>query len=91
MGRSLALSEIMDKGQCGHSGLIFSQDPYTMMHMVKMLVIEVMRNATSKVGQHLNLRLLGTLQPGAPADIISVKGDPSHCFKILEYPDLVMP
>ncbi len=30
MGRSLALSEIMDKGQCGHSGLIFSQDPYTM-------------------------------------------------------------
>jgi imidazolonepropionase-like amidohydrolase len=27
---------------------------------------------------------------GAPADIIAVKGDPSHNLKILEYPDLVM-
>ncbi|MGR9014613.1 MAG: amidohydrolase family protein, partial [Gammaproteobacteria bacterium] len=32
----------------------------------------------------------GTLQPGAPADMIAVKGDPTQALKILEYPDLVI-
>ncbi|WP_411725565.1 hypothetical protein [Methyloglobulus sp.] len=31
-----------------------------------------------------------TLLPGAPADIIAVKGNPFDKFKILENPDLVM-
>ena len=30
------------------------------------------------------------MTPGAPADIIAVKGNPFKRFKILEYPDLVM-
>jgi len=34
--------------------------------------------------------LLGTIAPGAPADIIAVKGNPFERFKLLEYPDLVI-
>jgi hypothetical protein len=41
-------------------------------------------------GEHLNFPLLGTLQQGAPADIIAVKGNLAHNLKILEYPDLVL-
>lgn len=55
-----------------------------------MQLINVLRSATSKSGQHLNIPLLGTLQPGAPADMIAVKGDLTHNLKLLEYPDLVM-
>jgi imidazolonepropionase-like amidohydrolase len=69
---------------------IDAQELISMKHMTKMQAIDVLRSATSKAGHHLNLPLLGTLQPGAPADMIAVKGDPSHSFKILEYPDFVM-
>ncbi|MDO8343134.1 MAG: amidohydrolase family protein [Cellvibrio sp.] len=61
-----------------------------MMQMVQMQPIDILRSATLKAGQHLNIPLLGTLQPGAPADIIAVEGNPTHAFKILEYPDLVI-
>ncbi len=30
------------------------------------------------------------MNPGAPADLIAVKGNPFERFKILEYPDLVV-
>jgi imidazolonepropionase-like amidohydrolase len=53
-------------------------------------VINVFKAATSKAGEHLGIPGLGTLKPGAPADIIAVKGNPFERFKILEYPDLVM-
>jgi hypothetical protein len=53
-------------------------------------VVNVFRSVTSKAGEHLGLAPLGTLTPGAPADIIAVKGNPFERFKILEYPDLVM-
>jgi imidazolonepropionase-like amidohydrolase len=33
---------------------------------------------------------LGTLTPGAPADLIAVHGNPFTHFKLLEYPDLVI-
>jgi imidazolonepropionase-like amidohydrolase len=69
---------------------IDAQELMYMMHMAKMQPIEVLRSATSKAVEHLNLPLLGTLQRGSPADIIAVKGDPTHTFKILEYPDLVI-
>jgi len=69
---------------------IDAQELMYMMHMAKMQPIEVLRSATSKAAEHLNLPLLGTLQRGSPADIIAVKGDPTHTFKILEYPDLVI-
>lgn len=69
---------------------IDAQELMTMMHVANMQPIEVLRSATSRSGQHLNSPLLGTLRPGAPADMIAVKGDPTHALKILEYPDLVM-
>jgi hypothetical protein len=69
---------------------IDAQELTAMMDMAKMQVIDVLRSATSKSGQHLNIPLLGTIQPGAPADLIAVKGDPSHALKTLEYPDFVM-
>lgn len=53
-------------------------------------VVNVFKAATSKAGEHLGMAPLGTLTPGAPADIIAVKGNPFERFKILEYPDLVM-
>ncbi|MDV6343405.1 amidohydrolase family protein [Nitrosomonas sp. Is37] len=53
-------------------------------------VINVLKAATSKAGEHLGLAPLGTLVPGAPADIIAVRGNPFEKFKLLEYPDLVI-
>lgn len=69
---------------------IDAQELIAMMQMSHMDVIEVLRSATSKSGRYLNSPLLGTLQSGAPADMIAVKGDPIHALKTLEYPDLVM-
>ena len=69
---------------------IDAQELIYMMQMAKLDVMDVLRAATSKAGQHLSLPLLGTLQKDAPADIIAVRGDPAHNLKILEYPDLVM-
>jgi imidazolonepropionase-like amidohydrolase len=34
--------------------------------------------------------LLGKLTPGAPADVIAVRGNAFERFKRLEYPDLVI-
>ena len=69
---------------------IDAQELMFMMQMGNMETLEVLRAATSKAGEHLGLPLLGTLQPGAPADLIAVRGDPTHNLKNLEYPDLVI-
>ncbi|WP_411726780.1 amidohydrolase family protein [Methyloglobulus sp.] len=69
---------------------IDAQELIYMMHTAKMQPLDILRTATSTAGQYLNIPLLGTLQSGAPADIIAVKGDPTHDFKVLEYPDLVI-
>jgi hypothetical protein len=69
---------------------IDAQELMYMMHAANMPALEALRSATSKAGRHLGLPLLGTLQPGAPADMIAVKGDPVHALKILEYPGFVM-
>ena len=69
---------------------IDAQELLYMMQLGKMEIIEVLRAATSKAGQHLGFPLLGTIQRGAPADIIAIKGDPAHNIKNLEYPDLVI-
>ncbi|MFI3158517.1 MAG: amidohydrolase family protein [Methylococcaceae bacterium] len=53
-------------------------------------VVNVFKAVTSQAGEHLGLAPLGTLTPGAPADIIAVRGNPFQKFKILEYPDLVL-
>jgi hypothetical protein len=69
---------------------IDAEEIIAMMHAANMQPVDVLRSATSKSGRHLNIPLLGSLQPGAPADMIAVKGDPTRALKILEYPDLVM-
>lgn len=69
---------------------IDAQELMYMMQMGKIGLIDVLRTATSKAGRQLDLPLLGTLQQGAPADIIAVRGDPAHNLKILEHPDLVI-
>lgn len=66
------------------------QELMYLMQMARMELADVLRAATSKAGQHLGMPLLGTLQPGAPADIIAIKGNPVHRLKLLEYPDLVI-
>jgi hypothetical protein len=69
---------------------IDAQELMYMRQMGRMELIDVLRAATSKAGQQLNIPLLGTLQRDAPADIIAVRGDPAHNLKTLEYPDLVI-
>lgn len=69
---------------------IDAQELMFMMQMGNMETLEVLRAATSKAGEHLGLPPLGTLQPGAPADLIAVRDDPTHNLKNLEYPDLVI-
>lgn len=60
------------------------------MRTVGMAPLDVLRAATSRTGQVLGLSPLGTLAPGAPADLIAVRGNALADFKRLEYPDLVM-
>lgn len=69
---------------------IDGQELLYLQHLAGMTPSDVIRTATSKAGQYLNIPLLGTLLPGAPADLIAVKGDPIQKLKLLEYPDLVM-
>ncbi|MEO6421910.1 MAG: amidohydrolase family protein [Candidatus Nitrotoga sp.] len=69
---------------------IDAQELIYMMQMAQMKPIDILRSATLKAGQHLNIPLRGNLQSDAPADIIAVKGNPTHAFKILKYPDLVI-
>ncbi|MGZ5026988.1 MAG: amidohydrolase family protein [Methylobacter sp.] len=69
---------------------IDAQELIAMMHAANMQPIDVLRSATSKPGRYLGIPLLGTLQSGAPADMIAVKGDPVRAFKLLEYPGFVM-
>jgi imidazolonepropionase-like amidohydrolase len=61
-----------------------------MQHVLGMSPEEVLKAATSDAGKELGSNLLGTLLPGAPADLIAVPGDVVKNFKALEYPALVI-
>lgn len=79
--------------EIGHDNVpwgINGEEMHLMMHLTGMSVVDIFRSATSKAGERLGIPGLGTLTPGAPADIIAVKGNPFEKFKLLEYPDLVM-
>ena len=69
---------------------IDAQELQLMRHLAGMSAIEVVRAATSDAGVELGMAPLGTLSPGAPADIIAVRGNPFDDLKLLEYPDLVI-
>lgn len=85
--------------EIGHDNVpwgINGEELHMMLHLTSgqsidlMDVVNVLKAATSKAGEHLGLAPLGTLAPGAPADVIAVRGNPFEKFKILEYPDLVI-
>ena len=61
-----------------------------MMQWGQMTPLKVLEAATAKAGEQLGVPLLGTLQAGAPADMIAVKGDATVNLKNLEYPALVV-
>ena len=69
---------------------IDAQELMYLVHVAGMRPLDVLRTATSTAGQYLNIPLLGSLLPGAPADLIAVKGDPLQNLKLLEYPELVV-
>ena len=69
---------------------IDAQELIYMMSMTNMQPLDILRSVTSKSGRYLGIPLLGTLQLGAPADMIAVQGNPMQDLKILEYPDFVM-
>ena len=85
--------------EIGHDNVpwgINGQELHSMLHLTSgefidfTDVVNVIKAATSKAGEHLGLAPLGTLTPSAPADIIAVRGNPFEKFKILEFPDLVI-
>jgi imidazolonepropionase-like amidohydrolase len=69
---------------------IDAQELQLMHHVAGMSTEEVLRAATSDAGKELGMEPLGRLEPGAPADLIAIKGDVELNLKTLEYPDLVM-
>jgi imidazolonepropionase-like amidohydrolase len=69
---------------------IDAQELQLMRRVTGMSAIEVFRTATSEAGKELGMAPLGSLIPGAPADVIAVRGNPLENLKILEYPDLVI-
>jgi len=85
--------------EIGHDNVpwgINGEELHIMLHLTSgdsidfMDVTNVIKAATSRAGERLGIPGLGTVAPGAPADIIAVKGNPLERFKLLEYPDLVM-
>lgn len=69
---------------------IDAQELMYLMHLAKMKLPDVLRAATAKAGQYLGIPLLGTIQPGAPADLIAIRGNLEQQLKRLEHPDLVI-
>lgn len=69
---------------------IDAQELMYLMHLAKMKLPDALRAATAKAGQYLGIPLLGTIQPGAPADLIAIRGNLEQQLKRLEHPDLVI-
>ena len=86
-------AEILYGAEIAHPDIPWGIDTQELNYLKKLgnlSAIDTLKTVTSKAGKHLNYPLLGTLQSGAPADIIAVKGNPLEKFKRLEYPDLVI-
>jgi len=86
-------AEFLYGAEIAHPDIPWGIDAQELMyleHAAGMPPLEVLRSATSKAGRYLDMPLLGSLQAGAPADLIAVKGDPVQELKLLEYPELVI-
>lgn len=93
--KSLAIlgAEFLYGAEIAHTDIPWGIDAKELLYLknlTKMSGMELLRTVTSKAGQHLGIPLLGTLQKGAPADLIAVKSNPMEKLKTLEYPDLVI-
>jgi imidazolonepropionase-like amidohydrolase len=69
---------------------IDAQELGMMSALTGMSHLEVLKAATSAAGRELGLSPLGSLKPGAPADLIATRGNAMKNFKLLEYPSLVI-
>lgn len=69
---------------------IDSQELLMMTNFAGMSPLQAMKAATSDAGEELGLAPLGSLIPGAPADIIATRGNAMKSMKVLEYPALVV-
>jgi imidazolonepropionase-like amidohydrolase len=69
---------------------IDAQELQLMHHLTGLSALELFHTTTAKAGEELGMAPLGTLSPGAPADVIAVRGNPIENFKLLEYPALVI-
>jgi imidazolonepropionase-like amidohydrolase len=85
--------ELLYGAEIAHPDVPWGIDAQELMYMKQwagMKTIDTLRSATARAGAHLGVPLLGTLRPGAPADLIAVRGNPLHALKTLEYPELVV-
>ncbi len=70
---------------------IDAQELIYIMQMTGKPMPELLQLATSQAGEYLGIPLLGTIQAGAPADMIAIRGSVmNRNIKALEYPDFVM-
>ncbi len=70
---------------------IDAQELIYIMQMTGMPIDKLLQLPTAKAGKYLGIPLLGTIQNGAPADIIAIKGSVmNRNIKALEYPGFVM-
>ncbi|AEF99735.1 amidohydrolase family protein [Methylomonas methanica] len=85
--------ELLYGAEIAHPDIPWGIDAQELLYLQQaagLLPLEVLQTATAKAGAYLNIPLLGTLLPGAPADLIAVSGDPLQSLKMLEYPGLVI-
>jgi imidazolonepropionase-like amidohydrolase len=62
----------------------------SLMQQAGMTATEVLRAATADAGKQIGMRQLGTVAPGAPADLWAVRGDPTRSLAALRRPVFTM-
>jgi imidazolonepropionase-like amidohydrolase len=65
-------------------------DELRLMAAAGLTSLEVLTNATARAGEQLRIAKLGTLQEGAPADLVGVSGNPLADLEALKLPELVV-
>jgi len=86
-------AKLLYGAEIAHPDIPWGIDAQELMYLqqwANLSTVEALQATTSKSGEYLKIPLLGTLTPGAPADIISIKGNLHQGFKALEYPNFVM-
>lgn len=86
--------ELLYGAEIAHADIprgIDAQELIYIMQVTGKPMAELLQLPTSRAGEYLGIPLLGTIQPGAPADLIAIRGSVmNRNIKALEYPDFVM-